>query len=1363
MPKFYKPFLGCLFILLLFNFYSKAQIVLSTTANSVVSENFNLFTSAGPLSGSPTGWYSSSSNGSYKYVTSGSGNTGGLYIVDNPTGDKCIGGLTSGTSTSNLWGVVLKNSTGYSITEWTIKYTGEQWRSFGSQTLAFEYYTSTSAITSVSPGTFTGISALGFTALTTSSGAATDGNNASYRTVKNSKQSITLASGSSIEFRWNKSGSSSPLLCSDDLFITYQPVVQPTVFATSSVTQTSATVSWTAAAVSPTGYIVFRNTGTTSPSFSPVDGTTYTTGTTYGTNNDKCVYIGSSTTFNETGLSAGTKYSYIVYAYNGSSDYTNYLQSSPLSGNYTTVTPSAVNNPTNFLALRNSTSQINLTWTLNANSNNVMVVASPSLGIVASPTDKTIYKVGDSINNIGTVIYKGNSTSFSHTLLKSGTLYKYKIYSISTDSLYSFGAYDDEPTYRNYSVNTDYFRTANSIDTGSWYPGNTGIWESSEDNSYWISSTLVPDVNSALVTIQNNDTIRLRMNVGVTKLKSNTGSYFSIPSNRTLTLASTTGANWNSAGSVYINSALTIPSTFGITISGTDTFRIKANLTNAGTITVNAGNMTTDSLITLVNSGTISNNSGLIIFKGGSTYQHALTGGAIPTAIWKDNSTCLVTGMTSGVATNYGQSFYNLTFNCASNSGFSNNLNANMTVRGKLYFQNTAGTGATIGLFGPGASGNYTVNVTGDVEVAAGQYVTLNNQNSPITGLTMNIGGNLIIGNGAYFRFSFRGSNPANVPVNVNLKGNLNIGSSILFDGSGGSSGNASIATLTFTGLKLHKLLGNSIPSPAYAINYVVNKLDTLDFGSLSINGIGTFTSNNLSAIKFNASTNGLTTSLPITGTKTFSTLTSFIVQATGTGQVTNLGLGGTGYAPASIKNLILLGNGVTNTINLNNDIVVDDTLKIKDYYGFGLNGKQLKLNGTYLDSNGASLIGSITSSLVVNGTTSSLALPSSLNTLNNLTINRSGGVILNGDLSVNSALTFTSGILNTKNASTLNTITLGSSGTLTETSTSYLIGKIKTTRNLNPSTLESFGGLGVGITTTGSTNAGSTEVIRTTGNSCGAASVCYSQYGKKYSGIHSIWKITPTNNGNLNATLAFSYNETHLNGIWESNLSIFRKRDNGNGNFYRRHTLALNTTANTISTANNDSMSEWTLGGTTNPSPVEWLNFTAQLMNQNAVLLNWSTATEINNDYFDVQKSTDGIDWVTIAKKEASSYPNQVNNYSLVDNQIDLTSKIIYYRIKQVDYNGDFEYSTIEKVNLNSIAINEVKTWFDGNNIRIIGGANKLESVQLFDLSGRLILNNQIYNNRLDYDISNYKQGLYLIQMYFEDGTIKTCKVLKY
>lgn len=108
------------------------------------------------------------------------------------------------------------------------------------------------------------------------------------------------------------------------------------------------------------------------------------------------------------------------------------------------------------------------------------------------------------------------------------------------------------------------------------------------------------------------------------------------------------------------------------------------------------------------------------------------------------------------------------------------------------------------------------------------------------------------------------------------------------------------------------------------------------------------------------------------------------------------------------------------------------------------------------------------------------------------------------------------------------------------------------------------------------------------------------------------------------------------------------------------------------------------TVGGSEIPLPVELTSFTAAL-NNSAVELNWNTATEVNNYGFEVERLaiSDKLlanGWSKIGFVEGHGNSNSPKDYSFEDNNPPI--EILQYRLKQIDFDGKFEYSDVVEVN---------------------------------------------------------------------------------
>lgn len=114
----------------------------------------------------------------------------------------------------------------------------------------------------------------------------------------------------------------------------------------------------------------------------------------------------------------------------------------------------------------------------------------------------------------------------------------------------------------------------------------------------------------------------------------------------------------------------------------------------------------------------------------------------------------------------------------------------------------------------------------------------------------------------------------------------------------------------------------------------------------------------------------------------------------------------------------------------------------------------------------------------------------------------------------------------------------------------------------------------------------------------------------------------------------------------------------------------------------NNSDDGYYTIGTMNNaisPLPIELISFDA-IMNDKHVDITWTTATEINNDYYTIEKSKDGINFETSSVVDAAGNSQSIVNYKDIDPKP--YQGISYYRLKQTDFNGTYSYSKIVAVN---------------------------------------------------------------------------------
>ena len=186
-------------------------------------------------------------------------------------------------------------------------------------------------------------------------------------------------------------------------------------------------------------------------------------------------------------------------------------------------------------------------------------------------------------------------------------------------------------------------------------------------------------------------------------------------------------------------------------------------------------------------------------------------------------------------------------------------------------------------------------------------------------------------------------------------------------------------------------------------------------------------------------------------------------------------------------------------------------------------------------------------------------------------------------------------------------------------------------------------------------------------------------------------------------------------------------------------------------------------------PAPVEFIDFTAQ-QKGNGISLNWSTAQEINNSYFNVQRSADGnTDWSNIANVTGAGNSQTVKNYSAFD--ANPLSGMNYYRIQQVDFNGNSKYSNTVSVrsNLDNTSVSVLANpFYNTLSVNFSSSTSQIVSANLFDITGKQVASEKwtisAGDSRQDFsNVSGLQQGMYILSVRNSSGGILyNAKVVK-
>ncbi len=174
-------------------------------------------------------------------------------------------------------------------------------------------------------------------------------------------------------------------------------------------------------------------------------------------------------------------------------------------------------------------------------------------------------------------------------------------------------------------------------------------------------------------------------------------------------------------------------------------------------------------------------------------------------------------------------------------------------------------------------------------------------------------------------------------------------------------------------------------------------------------------------------------------------------------------------------------------------------------------------------------------------------------------------------------------------------------------------------------------------------------------------------------------------------------------------------------------------------------------IGGTCALLPVSWTYFDAYQFRTKADL-EWGTAQEINNEVFEVEWSQDGKSFRKIGEVQGAGNSNFENLYRFThENPL---SGDNYYRIKQIDYNGNFEYSVIKVVHFTDDLIVQIRPESFDQIVYIELFDDQGAQFELYNLAGQLI-KSLVVNSSIELDLAELQSGVYVARLNVGNKTI--------
>jgi hypothetical protein len=430
------------------------------------------------------------------------------------------------------------------------------------------------------------------------------------------------------------------------------------------------------------------------------------------------------------------------------------------------------------------------------------------------------------------------------------------------------------------------------------------------------------------------------------------------------------------------------------------------------------------------------------------------------------------------------------------------------------------------------------------------------------------------------------------------------------------------------------------------------------------------------------------------------------------------------------------------------------------------VNGTRTIASGTVLEYNGtgnqqSGNLASSIDSLIINTTT--------------------GDVLLSSNLTVNTRLIFTSGRIRLGT----NNLTIGASGAITgAAAAAYVVtngtGVLRRTVQNNATnvaypvgSITSYTPAQLQLNVTSTTDIVSVRVFD------GVLANGTSGSNLSTSMVDRTWVVTEAVSGGSNATLSLTWNASDEVGGFNRNnsgISFYRNTPPSwmvpaaygaatGSNPYTtiRSGLALSTTPTAFAVG--DNLANATL-------PVQLTKLVANKAGED-VIVNWSTASEFNNSHFEVERSFNGAVFELAGKVDGVGFTNSESNYNFVDEKAALnpTAQVIYYRLKQVDFDGKHTFYGPVAVNISKLVANVNVSVYPNPfnqqvNVQVVSPEAGTMQISITDLQGRAVytgtheVNKGLQLISLD-GIDTLKDGVYFMNSNI-NGNVSRVKLVK-
>lgn len=380
--------------------------------------------------------------------------------------------------------------------------------------------------------------------------------------------------------------------------------------------------------------------------------------------------------------------------------------------------------------------------------------------------------------------------------------------------------------------------------------------------------------------------------------------------------------------------------------------------------------------------------------------------------------------------------------------------------------------------------------------------------------------------------------------------------------------------------------------------------------------------------------------------------------------------------------------------------------------------------------------------------------------TFHNLTIDLANSNLarnLNTNITVNNNLTLNEGGINLNGRN----IALGSSAVIVnETNANRIFGTsglVTTTRDIGGAwSNETFGNMGLSVTT--AVNPGVATISRGHTRQTGL---------EGNESIERYFIIEPAVNTGLDATLQFSYFDAEVPGGYdEDEFVLYRSTDAGSTWEGKSEESVANTGSNYVELAAIDAFSYWTISDhAAAPLPIQLTHFSATPYEEH-VLVSWTTESELNNHYFELERAGEDTQFEIIHSELGAGNSSTTIDYNFRD--VQPLEGLSYYLLRQVDFDGQFEeFGPISVYrNVEELVVLAYPNPGDGNvMIQFVSPHKASGMLKVLSTDGKVLVAEELNlskgTNSFPIQLNHYPKGTYFFV--FESKEVEEPLHLKY